>query len=106
MTRDATNPLLDWLSFPEAVLLSQQEVSPTDAHGWGLNLVLALPMSIAYANVRTQLVMAGFTDESASSGAELFRFIREDAYVWGSISAAPEGHSSVLLSCTRASEPD
>jgi hypothetical protein len=96
------NPLDEWVSFPEDIVESRQDMLPSESHGWGLNLVLAMPRSLAFAFVRAQLTTAGFADESAAAGAGLFRFIREDAYVWGSVANVGEGGSRVLLSCNTA----
>jgi hypothetical protein len=96
------NPLDEWVSFPEGVVESRQDMLPSESHGWGLNLVLAMPRPLAFAFVRAQLITAGFADESANEGAGLFRFIRDDAYVWGSVANVREGGSRVLLSCNTA----
>jgi hypothetical protein len=93
------NPLDDWLTFPEAVVESRQDMLPSESHGWGLNLVLAMPRPMAYAFVRAQLATAGFAHESPEAGSGLFRFVRDDAYVWGSVTDAGEGRSRLLLSC-------
>ncbi|HWC28480.1 MAG TPA: hypothetical protein VG845_00200 [Dehalococcoidia bacterium] len=98
------NPLDDWVSFPQDVIDSRQEMLPSESHGWGLNLVLRLPRPVAFAYVRSQLTTAGFVDESAGAAAGLFRFIREDAYVWGSVTDAAEGQSRVFLSCNTVGE--
>jgi hypothetical protein len=92
------NPLDDWVTFPEGVIESRQEMLPSESHGWGLNLVLSLPRAMAFAYVRAQLTTAGFADESPGAGAGLFRFVRDDAYVWGSVTEASSG-SRVFLSC-------
>ena len=102
MEQERRNPLDDWVSFPEGVVESRSDMLPSESHGWGLNLVLSMPRSIAYAYVRSQLTTAGFVDESAGAGSGLFRFIREDAYVWGSVTDARDGGSRVLLSCNTA----
>jgi hypothetical protein len=100
------NPLDEWVSFPEGVVESRQDMLPSESHGWGVNLVLAMPRPLAFAFVRAQLTTAGFADESANAAAGLFRFIRDDAYVWGSVVNVGEGGSRVLLSCnTAAPEP-
>jgi hypothetical protein len=100
------NPLDEWISFPEGVVESRQDMLPSESHGWGLNLVLAMPRPLAFAFVRAQLTTAGFADESVNAAAGLFRFIRDDAYVWGSVANVREGGSRVLLSCnTAAPEP-
>jgi hypothetical protein len=96
------NPLDGWVSFPEGVVESRQDMLPSESHGWGLNLVLAMSRPLAFAFVRAQLTTAGFADESASAGAGLFRFIRDDAYVWGSVANVHEGCSRVLFSCNTA----
>jgi len=98
MDEDRHNPLDDWVSFPEGTVESRQDMLPSESHGWGLNLVLSMARPMAYAYVRAQLTTAGFVDESPAAGAGLFRFIREDAYVWGSVTDA-QGGSRVLLSC-------
>ena len=81
---------------------SRQDMLPSESHGWGLNLVLAMPRPLAFAFIRAQLTTAGFADESANAAAGLFRFIRDDAYVWGSVASVGEGGSRVLLSCNSA----
>jgi hypothetical protein len=96
------NPLDDWVSFPEGVVESRQDMLPSESHGWGLNLVLAMSRPLAFAFVRAQLTTAGFADESANAGAGLFRFIRGDAYVWGSVTNVSGGGCRVLLSCNSA----
>ena len=106
MDEERRNPLDEWVSFPEGVVESRQDMLPSESHGWGLNLVLSLARPIAHAYVRTQLTTAGFTDESSGAGAGLFRFIREDAYVWGSVTDVSDGRSRVLLSCNTAAEPE
>jgi len=93
------NPLDEWVSFPDGVVESRQDMLPSESHGWGVNLVLAMPRPLAFAFVRAQLTTAGFADESANAGAGLFRFIRADAYVWGSVAIVHQGGSRVLLSC-------
>jgi hypothetical protein len=102
MQAERHNPLDDWLTFPEAVVESRQDMLPSESHGWGLNLVLSMPRRIAHAYVRTQLTTAGFAEESRGPGVELFRFVREDAYVWGSVTDTANGGSRVLLSCNTA----
>ena len=106
MQAERHNPLDDWLTFPEAVVESRQDMLPSESHGWGLNLVLSMPRRMAHAYVRTQLVTAGFADESSGGGTELFRFVREDAYVWGSVSDTAGGGSRVLLSCNTAAQDE
>ena len=105
MDEELVNPLDAWVSFPDAAVVSRQEMLPSESHGWGLNLVLALPRSIAHASVRTQMTMAGFDEETSGARDGLLRFIREDAYVWGSVSDASEG-CHVLLSCTTGDTPE
>ena len=102
MEPERHNPLDDWLTLPEAVVESRQDMLPSESHGWGLNLVLAMPRQMAYAFVRTQLAIAGFMHESPAAGSGLFRFVRDDAYVWGAGTDAGEGRSRVLLSCNTA----
>jgi hypothetical protein len=102
MEEERRNPLDDWITFPDGVVESRQDMLPSESHGWGLNLVLSLPRRLAHAYVTAQLTTAGFAVESAAGGVELFRFIREDAYVWGSVTEAGEGRSRVLLSCNTA----
>jgi hypothetical protein len=101
VTAERRNPLDEWITFPPGVIESRQDMLPSESHGWGLNLVLAMPRRLAFAFVQAQLVTAGFRDESPAAGTSLFRFMREDAYVWGSVGDAPGG-SRVLLSCTTA----
>jgi hypothetical protein len=99
MQEERRNPLDDWLAFPDGAVESRQDMLPSESHGWGLNLVLSMPRPIAFAYVRAQLTTAGFADESSGAGPGLFRFVRQDAYVWGSVTDAGEGRSRVLLSC-------
>jgi hypothetical protein len=106
MDTERHNPLDDWLTFPESVIESRQDMLPSESHGWGLNLVLSMPRRLAHAYVRTQLTTAGFIDESSGPGVELFRFIREDAYVWGSVTDAGNSGSRVLLSCNTAAQDE
>lgn len=103
---ERVNPLDAWVSFPEAMVESRQDMLPSESHGWGFNLVLSLSRPIAHAFVRSQLTTAGFVDESTDTGPGLFRFIREDAYVWGSVTDAPDGGSRVVLSCTTSEAPE
>ena len=105
MEAERRNPLDEWLTFPETVVESRQDMLPSESHGWGLNLVLSMPRRIAQGYVRTQLTTAGFVDESSGAGLELFRFVREDAYVWGSVTDARGGGCRLLLSCNTAA-PD
>jgi hypothetical protein len=105
MEAESRNPLDDWVYFPESAIVSRQDMRPSESHGWGVNLLLELPRAIAYASVRAQLATAGFVDESPSAAAGLFRFIREDAYVWGSVADASGGGSRVFLSCNTAGAP-
>jgi hypothetical protein len=100
------NPLDGWVAFPAGVIESRQEMLPSESHGWGLNLVLSLPRAMAFAYVRAQLTTAGFADESPGEGAALFRFIRDDAYVWGSVTQTSGGGSRVFLSCNAVSGDD
>jgi hypothetical protein len=99
------NPIDDWISFPEAIVISRQEVLPSESIGWGLNLVLVLPPRIAFEHVKAQLATAGFHEESSGVGSSLFRLVRDDAYVWGSVTDAGGGASRVFLSCSTAVEP-
>lgn len=99
------NPLDDWVSFPEAIILSRQEVLPSESIGWGLNLVLSLPPRMAFEHVRAQLETAGFAEESPGAGPSLFRLIRGEAYVWGMVRDAPDGGSQLFLS-TSPQPPD
>jgi hypothetical protein len=86
------------VTFPDAVVLSQQEVLPSESIGWGLNLVLSLAPRLAYEYVKAQLLTAGFADESSVATPALFRVIREDGYVWGTIEATSDGGSRLFLS--------
>jgi hypothetical protein len=105
MTDARVNPIDEWVSFPEAIVVSRQDVLPSESIGWGLNLVLALPPRIAFEHVKAQLVTAGFHEESAGGGASLFRLVRDDAYVWGMIHDA-SGGSQLFLSTTPEPEED
>ena len=105
MGPERRNPIDDWISFPADAVESRQDMLPSESHGWGLNLVLSLPRSVAFGFVRTQLTTAGFTEESGG-GQGLFRFVRDDAYVWGSVTQAGDGGSRVLLSCNDAAVCD
>jgi hypothetical protein len=104
MSDETTNPLTAMVTFPDAVVLSQQEVLPSESIGWGLNLVLSLPPRIAYEYVRSQLETAGFSDESPHTSLALFRLIRDDAYVWGRVSPMSDGGSHVFLSTSPQQE--
>jgi len=97
------NPLDEWVALPAAVLLSRQEVLPSESIGWGLNLVLSMPARMAFEYVKAQLVTAGFEPESDAAGPSLFRFLREDAMVWGTVHATGEG-CQVFLSTTLQAE--
>lgn len=97
------NPLDEWISFPESVLLSRQEVLPSESIGWGLNLVLSMPPRMTFEYVKAQLATAGFREESASVGPALFRLMRDDAMVWGMISPT-DGGSHLFLSTTPEAE--
>jgi hypothetical protein len=104
MTADSANPLAEILSFPASVIVRQQDVIPSDSSGWGLKLVLSLPSRVALAYVKAQLATAGFVEESATDATALFRVVREDAYIWGTVEAAPDGGSHLFLS--RSPEPE
>jgi hypothetical protein len=106
MEPERRNPLDDWLTFPAAVVESRQDMLPSESHGWGLNLVLSMPRRLAHTLVRTQLATAGFADESSGAGTGLFRFVRDDAYVWGSVTDTAGGGSRVLLSCNTAASDE
>jgi hypothetical protein len=105
MSEEQRNPLDDWITFPEGVVASRQDVLPSESIGWGLNLVLALPPRIAFEHVKAQLATAGFHEESADAGPSLFRLVRDDAYVWGMIHDA-SGGSQLFLSTTPEREKD
>lgn len=99
------NPLDDWVTFPEAIVLSRQDVLPSESIGWGLNLVLAMPPRMAFEHVKAQLFTAGFYEEAAGAGPALFRLVNDDAHVWGMVQAA-EGGSHLFLSTTPEGEED
>ncbi len=103
MTEELENPLDEWVTFPEFVLLSRQDVLPSESIGWGLNLVLAMPPRMAFEHVKAQLRTAGFREEASGAGPSLFHLIRDDAYVWGMVRAA-EGGSQLFLSTAPDSE--
>ena len=105
MTDERVNPIDEWVSFPEAIVVSRQEVLPSESIGWGLNLVLALPPRIAFEHVKAQLATAGFREESPGAGPSLFRLVRDDAYVWGMLQPA-EGGSRLFLSTTPEAEAE
>jgi hypothetical protein len=96
------NPIDDWVTFPESVLVTRQDVLPSESIGWGLNLVLAMPPRMTFEHVRAQLMTAGFKEEAAGGSPALFRLVRDDAYVWGMVQATARG-SHLFLSTT---EPD
>lgn len=99
MTEERRNPLDEWVTFPEAVLVSRQDVLPSQSIGWGLNLVLAMPPRMAFEHVKAQLRTAGFYEEADGGGPSLFRLMREDAYVWGMVHGV-QGGSQLFLSTT------
>ena len=103
MNEERANPLDEWVTFPPAVVESRQEMLPSESHGWGLNLVLALPRRVAYEYVRAQLATAGFAEETSRSTPTLFHFLREDAYVWGMLADAAGG-SRLLLNTSATAE--
>ena len=105
MTDERENPLDEWVSFPDSVLLSRQEVLPSESIGWGLNLVLAMPPRMTFEHVMAQLVTAGFREEGTGAGPSLFRLMRDDAFVWGMIRGA-EGRSQLFLSTAPEAEED
>jgi hypothetical protein len=105
MTDERANPLDEWVTFPEAIVLSRQDVLPSESIGWGLNLVLALPPRMAFEHVKAQLVTAGFFEEAAGAEPSLFRLVRDDAYVWGMVHRA-QGGCQLFLSTTPEREED
>ena len=102
MNEGTENPLDDLISFPADVVYLRADTRPDESHGWGLHLVLELPRSIVQNSVALQLTTAGFTEETSVGQPGLLRFIREDAYVWGMVSAGPEGKTAVFVSITFA----
>jgi len=106
MTSERPNPLAALVSFPDAVVLSQQEVLPSESIGWGLNLVLSLPPRMVYEHVKAQLATAGFWDESPGASPWLFRVFRDDAYVWGTIRGTSDGGSQLFLSTSPEPEEE
>jgi hypothetical protein len=103
VTEERENRLDAWVSFPDAVLISRQDVLPSESIGWGLNVLLAMSPRMAFEFVKAQLLTAGFREEPAVAGPALFRLMREDALVWGMIRPA-EGGSHVFLSTTPEAE--
>jgi hypothetical protein len=99
------NPLDDWVSFPQSVLITRQDILPSESIGWGLNLVLAMSPRMAFEYVKAQLATAGFREESAATGPALFRLMRDDALVWGMVQPA-EGGCHVFLSTTPEREDE
>lgn len=100
------NPLLEIVSFPAGIVLSRQEVLPSESMGWGLNLVLALPRRVAFEHVRAQLATAGFEEPPGRSTPALFHFFREDAYVWGMVVDAAGGSRLFLSTSAGQEEPE
>lgn len=105
MFEERHNPLYEWVTFPDAIVLSRQDVLPSESIGWGLNLVLAMPPRVTFEHVKAQLMTAGFYEEAAGAGPALFRLVKDDAYVWGMVQAAPGG-SQLFLSTTPEPEED
>ena len=105
MSEDRRNPLDDWVSFPSSVLITRQDVLPSESIGWGLNLVLAMSPRMAFEYVKAQLVTVGFREESAATGPALFRLMRDDALVWGMVQPT-EGGCHVFLSTTPEREEE
>jgi hypothetical protein len=105
MSEERYNPLDEYVTFPDSIVLSRQDVLPSESIGWGLNLVLAMPPRMAFEHVKAQLMTAGFYEEAAGGGPSLFRLVREDAYVWGMIQSAAGG-SQLFLSTTPEREGD
>ncbi len=106
MTEDRRNPLDEWVTFPESVLVSRQDVLPSQSIGWGLNLVLAMPPRMAFEHVKAQLRTAGFYEEAEGGGPSLFRLLRDDAYVWGMVHSAQGGSQLFLSTTPEADEPE
>lgn len=96
------NPLDDLISFPPDVVYLRADTRPDETHGWGLHLVLELPRSIVQKTLAMQLSIAGFAEETSMAQPGLVRFIRDDAYVWGMVSDAPERRTSIFVSITQA----
>ena len=105
MTEERANPLDEWVTFPAAVVVSRQDVLPSESIGWGLNLILSMPPRMAFEYVKAQLMTAGFHEEAAGAGPALFRLMRDDAFVWGMVQPA-DGGSQLFLSTTPESEDD
>jgi hypothetical protein len=105
MSEERHNPLDEYVTFPDSIVLSRQDVLPSESIGWGLNLVLAMPPRMAFEYVKAQLMTAGFYEEAAGGGPSLFRLVRDDAYVWGMIQSAAGG-SQLFLSTTPEREED
>ena len=102
MTDARENPLDDLISFPTDVIYLRADTRPDESHGWGLHLVLELPRSIVQNSIVLQLTTAGFAEETSVAQPGLLRFIREDAYVWGMLSPAPDGRTALFVSITLA----
>jgi hypothetical protein len=95
---DEVNPLGELVSFPDAIVVAKQEGRPSESHGWLLYYLLELRKPIVAAHLRAQLETAGYTAESGSTATGLSRFIKDDSLVWATITDAPEGQTSLLLS--------
>ena len=106
MSVDNPNPLVRWLSMPEAAVISHQDIIPTPDQGWGLELRLALPRWMARAHVTAQLTTAGFVEETAGVSDALFRFLRDDAYVWGQVSDENGGCRVLLMTSSAPEDPE
>ena len=106
MTEERQNPLDNWVTFPESVLLSRQDVLPSESIGWGLNLLIAMSPRMVFEYVKAQLITAGFYQEGAEeSGPPLFRLMKQDAYVWGMVRAASGGTHLFLSTSPEPEEP-
>ena len=111
MTNQSANPLAAMVSFPGAFIIRQQDIVPSSGWGWGLNLTLSMPRTIAFEYIRSQLEIAEFRDDTArfertmSSRASHFRFILEGTLVRGTISDFEEGSQLFLSTRPRPEEP-
>jgi hypothetical protein len=92
------NPLTTLVTFPEAIVVTEQEGRPSESHGWLLYFLLEMRKPIVAAHLRAQLETAGYVAEGASATTGLSRFIKDDSLVWATIADAPDARTSLLLS--------